>query len=307
MIYSLNNQQIAAPKEILHIAEKKAVQKKPSVIIEKIIKAFLGIDFFYSCLDLLCSDFFIKFRTVQDKKAMSPLALRKFDEMEKQIQILAKQVGIVKSHKIHLNLNFYVKKSILSGAATFSFIGLPYLLIAPSKEDLPAHLNLDRLNAHEIDERTWALEYYQWHTTEFFKLEFFPIDQMTQNEQDEIISLGKQQIQAFKDPDHFQKKLHAIIGHELGHMYYSHVLKRILLRCFWNLLGIPTFGLSSLFEERVFKPLYHRQEKEADLFSAKHLPEAKKALIDMFEERVAPSLDWKHPSPAARIRNLQAN
>lgn len=74
----------------------------------------------------------------------------------------------------------------------------------------------------------------------------------------------------------------ALAAHELGHCYHNHWLKAVFATFGWQLLSLPTLGISTLFEERVIGNFMRPREKEADLFAAIKLDSAK-GLVPFFE------------------------
>lgn len=195
---------------------------------------------------------------------LSPLAKKRLAEMERRIQHIAKIAGFTEPQKFKA-VTFDTGYPAAAAGRSTIIISIEQLV---KPEDLPNELSLRKLNGGEISEAQWLVTFKKWKRTNFSNENDSP-PHISQAAVDYEIARSKAFLKQLKNRENKEKIFDAIIWHELGHCGYRHTLKRSWAIFAWKLLTPLTLGISSIFEKRMMNKLCRKQEKEADLFSAK--------------------------------------
>lgn len=233
-------------------------------------------------------------------------------ECTKRIAEIAKRVGIVKEIKV------CVGKPFTSPMASFNTIILPpESLLKP--EDLPKDLKLELIDQGKISEDEWIARFVVWHSDQYVLRKIFP----SQLSIDIRYIYGRDILRGLRDPKRRSQEFDAMIGHELAHCKLNHVKKSLYLEFGLQLLAWPTFGLYKLFKIKVLEMVALKQERKADLFSAKRVngssglisyffnrSHALKELHSIYPERFNALGDYTlgkdHPPYSERIKYLKS-
>lgn len=186
--------------------------------------------------------------------------------MERRIQHIAKIAGCTNPEKFKA-VTFDTGYPA-AAAGQYTIIISIEQLVKP--EDLPNELDLKKLENGEISEAEWLISFKKWKRNNF-SYETKAIPHISQDAIDYEIMRSKAFLKQLKNKENKDKIFDAIICHELGHCKYRHTLKRTWIIFAWKLLTPLTLGISSIFEKKLIHTVYRKQEKEADLFSAKKI------------------------------------
>lgn len=239
-------------------------------------------------------------------------------ETERKVRAIAKKAGIVNSEKIALRVMKIESPLAATGRSTL--IITPAYLIR--RQDLPKELQLARLDNKELTEEEWIVKFNKWVDSSIYTEEK-PEKIKSQLEIDISIEYGRTVLWGLKNPELFEKIFEGVVGHELGHCFYHHSLKKFFAEFAWDLLALPTLGISTLFQDKVLAPLYKKDELEADRFSqSKFEPyglikffkqdiKVKKKLYTKYPSRYDSNGEiiscHSHPSTTQRIKKLKNN
>ena len=213
-----------------------------------------------------------------DNKKLTPLGKQRLQETEEKIRSIAKKAGIINPQKIKLCVMNSRSPAAAIGKSTI--ITSPEYLVQP--KDLPEELNFARLDNQKLTEEEWVVKFNEWVRNNIMVSEKKSSKPKSQLEVDASIEFGKAFLRMYRDRDGFEKAFEAVVGHELGHCSHNHSFKHALADFGWDLLALPTLGISTLFHDKVLQPLHKKHEIEADLFSnSKFGPEG---LIRFFKE-----------------------
>jgi hypothetical protein len=212
-------------------------------------------------------------------KTLTPLGRERRVETEQKIRAIAAEAGIAEAQKIHL----CVMEDMGSPAAACgksTIFTSPEYLIQP--EDLPEELKFTRLDKQELTEEEWVIKFQEWVSQNVMISNKKKPAPESQLEIDAAIEHGKCFLKIFRDRDGFQKGFKGVVGHELGHCVNNHTFKGILADLAWDLLALPTLGISTLFHDKVLQPMHKKAEIEADLYS--HSKFGSEGLVNFFQE-----------------------
>lgn len=299
----------------LPVEKKPTVAEKIGAFIAEVIKPYMLI-----ISQLFLSKNIIKKITL-NSRTITPLAQTRLRETEQKIQALAQRMGLGFSNKIQVHLT---KTSPSSPAATGTPCA-PHILLPAEclvkPEDLPEHLQLEKLKSNQISEEVWLQQFDEWLHKDFLNLpRKLPTSQF---EADQHMAIRKAWLKGFKNQEQYHKINEFVLGHELSHITHSDVLAKGFALLGWHILSVLTFGLLFIFKDKVMLALDRKHEKRADLFGAaktgqtqggieffKHFQEAEETikmkypeLRDKFIQRAAQD---PHPALAERIRYLEA-
>lgn len=226
--------------------------------------------------------------------SLSNRCQKRLHEAEEKVQEIAKKMGIVHPDKIKV---YIILKSLDSPAATGIPAASPTIILPPEwllhPGDLPDYLKLERLDAHAIEEEEWLQDFELWLTKIFVN---FNNDYPTQFDADLRKCRLKAWLQLFKNPDLYEKALEAILGHELAHIHYHHMLKLPLCKLGLQALSIHLFWPLLLCTNFVMDAYKRHLEKEADIHSARILKHPNELIVFLkeFEESIK-ELEKKYP------------
>lgn len=256
----------------------------------------------------------VEFYLYSNSRKFSPITQQRLREAEEKIHAIAKKTGIINPKKIKLGIENCVSQAAAVGKS--QIILSPAVLIRP--EDLPQELKLTRLDNKELTEEEWMVKFEKWGRQTFQIITKKPTSQF---EVDETLVTGKILLKILKNQKAFEKMFEAIVAHELGHCVNNHSSKALLKEFGWNLLALPTLGISTLFHDKVSHSSSKKHEIEADLFSYSTF--GSEGLIKVFKEALEigkilhvkyPQCydengnnknDHKHPPLSERIRCLE--
>lgn len=233
------------------------------------------------------------------KNQLSPVAKKRLAEMEKRIQRIAKIAGFTEPERfkaVTFDAGYY---AAAAGHSTI-IISIEQLI---KPEDLPSALHLRKLETGEITEAEWLVSFKKWKRQNFSNENNSHLP-TSQAAVDYEIACSKAFLQQLKDNENEEKKFDAIICHELAHCKYRHTAKRAWATFAWKLLTPLTLGISSIFEKKIMNKLCRKQEKEADLFSAKKMNNAQG--LNLFFNSylgIGKSLHQKYPEQYDRYGN----
>ena len=192
---------------------------------------------------------------------LTSLGQQLLQEREIKIRSIARKAGFADYQKIKLGVIECGSPAAAIGKATLSTS--PEYLVKP--EDLPEELKLSRLDDNELTEEEWVVMFNEWVRTDIMVEK--NKDPKSQLELDVSIVYGKAFLNLLRDQNEYKKGYKSVVGHELGHCFNRHSLKTSLADLGWDLLALPTLGISTLFQDKVLEPLHRKHEIEADLYS----------------------------------------
>lgn len=199
------------------------------------------------------------------EKSITPFAEERLKEVEKNVQNMAATVGIKHPNKIKVVLTKQNIGGVAAAAGKKLVMVAPEFLLRP--EDLPEELKLSRLDKGEITEQEWILKFAKWRDSKAFTSGGNRPN--SQAEVDGILAYSKSVLHQMRNPKDRNQMHAAVLAHELGHCKKNHSRQKALATFGWDLLALPTLGISMLFEKKVMNKFSRKQEKEADMISLK--------------------------------------
>lgn len=238
----------------------------------------------------------------------------RLEGVEKGVQELAKRLGV--NSTIKVNAFFQNRENAAAAGRSLLFISSEFL-IKPS--DLPEELNLSHLDNQTMTEDAWILKFTEWKNGKLYSGNVRKPE--SQLEVDKLFSDAKSFLKRWRNQEECDRVHKSILAHELGHIHHKHQYKLALADFGWDLLALPTLGISTLFNDHVIGRLNRKMEFEADSFGLskigpnglikffEEVSEANKTLHKkypkIYDKKGNNKLDKSHPPLTVRIAKLR--
>lgn len=252
--------------DLLPLEVRKSNSQKISCVVEKSVFTVIKLTvigaialFIIKFLTHILIRNASQFLTV-DNKTVTPLGGQRLGETEKKVHAIARKAGLPNANELKLLLNKTGEQPALVGLSTL--VLPPEYVVKP--EDLPEELNLIHLDNLELTEEEWIIKFDDWLHKNIVKGE---VRFKSQFEVDSFIERGKAFLRIFRDQKVYDKTFEALIGHEIGHYAKHHTIIGAIVDLGWDLIALPTLGISTFFNDKVLSIFYKKIEKEADLYS----------------------------------------